>query len=90
MSTPRRERTKIKPTSPSTSNPYPRTKIRIPREIKSSAELWLDFFQQFCDLTISDSPGIAGDSEAIGRARILADRALTVFQERFPGVYPNQ
>lgn len=75
-----------------TSNPFPyrKTKIRIPREISSAASLWLDFFQQAIDLTIPDSPGLTGDGDAIaiGRARVIADNALEMFQNRFPGVHP--
>lgn len=76
--------------SKESSNPYPYrpSRVHIPRQIESAASLWLDFFQQFADLTVIDSPGIHGDQGAIGRARILADHALTAFQERFPGVHP--
>jgi hypothetical protein len=78
------------PSKPSsaTSFPYRKTKIRIPREISSAASLWLDLFQQAIDLTVTDSPGVNGDKEAINRARILADEALSAFQDRFPGVHP--
>ena len=72
----------------SNSFPYRKSNIRIPREISSAASLWLDFFQQFADSTIADSPGVSGDQQAIGRARILADYALAAFQDRFPGVHP--
>lgn len=80
-----------KTSTPKTSaNPFPYRKanIRIPREISSAATLWLDFFQQAIDLTVPDSPGLTEDSIAIGRARVIADRALEMFQNRFPGVHP--
>jgi hypothetical protein len=78
------------------SNPYPyrQSRVRIPRQVKSAADLWLDFFQQFCEQII-DTESLKmvidqerKDRESIGRARILADYALTAFQERFPGVHP--
>ena len=73
-----------------TANPFPyrKSKVRIPREISFASSLWLDFFQQFADSTVADSPGVNGDKAAIGRARILADYALEAFQDRFPGVHP--
>jgi hypothetical protein len=79
-----------KKADPKTSNPFPyrKSKLRIPREISSAATLWLDFFQQAFDLTVPDSPGLTGDKIAVGRARILADSALEMFQDRFPGVHP--
>lgn len=70
------------------SNPY-KLIARVPRQIESASSLWLDFFQQFADATVADSPGSQGDKAAIGRARILADYALETFQERFPGVHPK-
>ena len=78
-------------TSPAIGNnpfPYRKPKIRIPREISSAADLWLDFFQQAIDFTVSESPGAGGDQLAIGRARVIADHALAAFQDRFPGVHP--
>ncbi len=86
------KRTKPKPES---QNPYPRVKkIRIPREIESASSLWLDFFQQFCELIINQEEDKMvtdrerKDRETIERARVLADQALSTFQERFPGVHP--
>lgn len=79
-----------------TSNPF-KTVVRIPRQIENSATLWLDFFQQFCEITIDrDRDGTilipvsntTADELAVKRARMLADKALETFQERFPGVYP--
>ena len=88
---PKKPSTKKKQSTPrSGSNPFPyrKARVRIPREVESASSLWLDFFQQFSDSTIADSPGTTGDQLAIGRARILADYALAAFQERFPGVHP--
>ena len=76
-------------TAPSNPYPYRKPNIRVPREISSASSLWLDFFQQFADSTVADSPGAHGDKAAIGRARILADYALEAFQDRFPGVHPT-
>lgn len=80
-------------TSPATGNnlfPYRKPKIRIPREISSAASLWLDFFQQFCELTVEFGQICKPitDSLAIDRAKELADSALETFQNRFPGVHP--
>jgi len=80
------------------SDPYPYRKptVRIPREISSAATLWLDFFQQFCEITMDTDRcnGVVPEAfsqyakAATERARVLADHALTAFQERFPGVHP--
>ena len=83
----KQKRQTVKPTIPGPF-PYRKANVRIPREISSAASLWLDFFQQFADLTVAESPGISGDQLAVGRARILADYALHAFQDRFPGVHP--
>ncbi len=66
-------------------------RIRIPHQVQSAGELWLEFFGQFCDLVVDNHEtwNTRKDMEAIDRARILADRALAAFQDRFPGVYPN-
>ena len=84
--------TKQKQSTPSITGsdpfPYRKPKVRIPREISSAASLWLDFFQEFADIAVAESPGAGGDQLAIGRARILADHALAAFQDRFPGVHP--
>ncbi len=67
-------------------------RIRIPHQVQSAGELWLEFFSQFCDIVI-DRDSVPSrpitDELCIDRARILADRALAAFQDRFPGVYPN-
>lgn len=73
---------------------YPVRATRLPREIESAAGLWLDFFQQFCDLVLDRdelnyNDRSNKDEQAIQRARILADSALSAFQERFPGVHPQ-
>lgn len=94
MSVPRKKSPKSGSRSRSKKPPklYPEVKInaRIPRQLESAASLWLDFFQQFCDLVI-DRDGLENPSRdrlTLERARILADRALETFQERFPGVHP--
>lgn len=70
---------------------FPIRASRIPRQIQSAGELWLEFFQQFCDLVVDEHALDYGnkDQAAITRARILADMALSAFQERFPGVHPQ-
>ena len=74
--------------------PKPKSKQgAYPKNMESAASLWLEFFTQFCELTlqVDDAmPEFQGnkDAEAMDRARTLADRALETFQDRFPGVHP--
>lgn len=70
--------------------PYRKARVRIPREISSAASLWLDFFQQFCDIVLDREMPVIRDRDdiAIARAHRLADSALEAFQNRFPGVHP--
>ncbi len=95
MKTPRPNGKKKRRSSREARSVFSPKRIRIPHQVQSAGELWLEFFGQFCDLVIDhDGPVttelvMVKDQQAIDRARILADRALAAFQDRFPGVYPN-
>ena len=58
--------------------PFPRRLPRIPTQVQRSAELWLDLFMAFSHE--AETPG------HLDTARILADRALEIFESRWPGV----
>lgn len=92
-----KKRRKPSPAAKGTSsNPYTRRTAPLPKQIESASSLWLDFFQQFCEMTVARdwgeevpiNPTESNDKASIVRARILADHALEAFQERFPGVHP--
>ena len=58
--------------------PIPRRLPRVPIQKQHRAELWLDLFMAFNH-----------EAETLGHldhARILADRALEIFESRWPGV----
>ena len=84
---PQKRRKPSGPAKGTSSNAY-RLVPRIPRQIESASSVWLDFFQQAMDLALIDSGNATADVYAVGRARLIADKALETFQERWPGVHP--
>lgn len=79
----------MKPTpKPSTRapRPFPRRLPRVPTQVQRSAELWLEFYLGFAGQLIQDVDGVDRQLVLLDRAALLANKALELFEERWPGV----
>ena len=65
----------------------PRLSAPSQRDMQLRSELWLGFYQQYIDgLLVRDEENNAAPEFVPGKAADLADKSLTVFEERWPGV----
>jgi hypothetical protein len=56
-----------------------------PLHVKRSAELWLDVFSEVLPIYLGED-GETPPDRAVTNARLLADRAVDEFEQRWPGV----
>ena len=60
---------------------------RVPRQIESAAHLWLDFFDSYSLALISELDSHQPYGLTLERAAGMADKALELFQDKWPKVY---
>ncbi len=83
MSTRRTRKGAVKK-SPQAPNPFHKAP-RLPDRMKGSADLWLELFQEFTALLIPEGAQLPQALASLDNARIVTDRALEIFETRWPG-----
>jgi hypothetical protein len=63
------------------------TPPRMTKAIRQQAELWTEFFNLAVDKLMDESRGEGANRECIRMAGKVADEALAVYEERWPGIY---
>jgi hypothetical protein len=60
---------------------------RLSKAIRQQAEIWTDFFTLALDKLLEESRGEQANRESVRVAGEVANEALAVYEERWPGVY---
>lgn len=60
---------------------------RFSKSMRQQAELWTEFFNLALEKLLEDQRGSAANRNAVLVAGDVADKALEVYEERWPGVY---